>query len=308
MSTLMHRLKSLAVLDCVLRVGSFSRAAEQLFITQSAVSQHIKQLEAELGRLFDRLPGQLRPTLRAERLRPYLANGFAQLDEGWQQAHSQPSDQVVTVTTLPSFASRWLVPRLSQFSQQFPDIALRLVINDQVQDLHAGGLDVAIRFGPGHYPGFAVTPLMRDELFPVASPALLSRIGSPARPEDLLGYPLLNDNSHASINWPGWLAYACGSELTLAHHLTISDAAQNMLMAIAGQGVALARRSLISDELTNGALVRLFDIALPSPYAYYLVQTERSMLRPAVQTFVDWLQQEVQDFLAGWEILPIETQ
>ncbi len=109
---LMHRLKALAVLEAVLRTGSFSRAAEQLFITQSAVSQHIKQLESELGPLFERMPRQLKATARAERLRPYLSQGFAQLEEGWRQLKNQDEDRVVTVTLLPSFASRWLLPRL----------------------------------------------------------------------------------------------------------------------------------------------------------------------------------------------------
>lgn len=298
MSALMHRLKSLAVLETVLRAGSFSRAAAQLFITQSAVSQHIKQLESELGMLFERQAGRLIPTAKAECLRSYLTNGFAQLEEGWQQAQTRTADQVVTVTTLPSFASRWLVPRLSQFSQLHPEIALQLVINDQVQELHAAGLDLAIRFGMGSYPGLRVELLMQDELFPVASQALLDRQGEPAKPEDLVRYTLLNDNSHDSINWPGWLQRVGLGEVKPAHNLTISDSAQNILMAMAGQGIALARRSLVADELANGALVRLFDITLPSPFAYYLVQTERSALRPAVRTFVRWLQQEVLHFQA----------
>ena len=294
MSVLMHRLKALAVLEAVLRTGSFSRAAEQLFITQSAVSQHIKQLESEVGQLFERTSRQLKPTASAERLRPYLAQGFAQLEEGWRQLKRQDDDRVVTITLVPSFASRWLLPRLSHFSQCCPQIELRLSMSDQLQDLHTSALDLAIRFGKGNYPGMQVTHLMDDELFPVASPGLLAAQGAPASPADLHRFTLLKDNSLESFNWSSWLALAGATGFTPYHNLTISDSAQIVSMALAGQGIALARRSLVSTELQQGSLVQLFDVVLPCPYSYYLLQTPRTRLRPAVQSFVRWLQAEIQ--------------
>ncbi len=290
---LMHRLKALAVLEAVLRTGSFSRAAEQLFITQSAVSQHIKQLESELGPLFERMPRQLKATARAERLRPYLSQGFAQLEEGWRQLKNQDEDRVVTVTLLPSFASRWLLPRLPSFSHCCSDIELRLSMSDQLQDLHASGLDLAIRFGRGNYPGLQVTHLMDDELFPVASPALLAVQGAPQTPAELERFILLKDNSLESFNWSSWLRLAGVPEFRPRHNLTISDSAQLVNMALAGQGIALARRSLVASELQQGTLVQLFDLVLPCPFAYYLLQTPRTHLRPAVQCFVRWLQKEI---------------
>ena len=293
MSVMMHRLKALAVLEAVLRTGSFSRAAESLFITQSAVSQHIKQLEAELGLLFERTPRLLTPTARAERLRPYLMQGFAQLEEGWRQMKNKEEDRVVTITLLPSFASRWLLPRLASFSNCCPQIELRLAMSDQLQDLHATGLDLAIRFGSGHYPGVEVIHLMDDELFPVASPALLAREGAPITPKELARFTLLKDNSLESFNWSSWLRLAGLPEFKPYHNLTISDSAQVVSMALAGQGIALARRSLVGAELQNGSLVQLFDLVLPCPYSYYLLQTPRTMLRPAVQSFVRWLKHEV---------------
>lgn len=293
MSVLMHRLKALAVLEAVLRTGSFSRAAESLFITQSAVSQHIKQLEGELGLLFERLPRQLKPTPRAERLRPFLQQGFAQLEEGWRQIQNRDEESVVTITLLPSFASRWLLPRLAQFTACCPEIELRLAMSDQLQDLQISAIDLAIRFGRGNYPGLQVTHLMDDELFPVASPGLLAREGAPATPAELARFTLLKDNSLESFNWSSWLRLAGVTEFVPSHNLTISDSAQVVNMALAGQGVALARRSLVGTELQNGTLVQLFDLLLPCPFAYYLLQTPRTMLRPAVQRFVLWLQQQI---------------
>ena len=126
----MHRLKALAVLDAVLRTGSFSAAAASLFITQSAVSQHIKQLEQEVGMLFERQPKGLKPSCRAERIRPFLSQGLAQMEEGWRQLTAREQDNQVCITVLPSFASCWLLPRLNGFSQQCPDIELRLSMSD----------------------------------------------------------------------------------------------------------------------------------------------------------------------------------
>lgn len=293
MTILMHRLKALAVLETVLRTGSFSRAAEQLFITQSAVSQHIKQLEGELGLLFERTPRQLKPTTRAERLRPYLSQGFAQLNEGWRQLRCQDEERVVTVTLLPSFASRWLLPRLPSFSRCCPEVELRLSMNDQLQDLQTSAIDLAIRFGPGHYPGLQVTHLMDDELFPVASPALLAVQGTPQSPAELERFVLLKDNSLESFNWSSWLRLAGVANFQPRHNLTISDSAQVVNMALAGQGIALARRSLVASELQNGTLRQLFEMVLPCPYAYYLLQSPHRASRPAVQCFVRWLQQAI---------------
>ena len=299
MTVLMHRLKALAVLETVLRTGSFSRAAEQLFITQSAVSQHIKLLEAELGLLFERTPRQLKPTARAERLRPYLSQGFAQLNEGWRQLKCQDEERVVTVTLLSSFASRWLLPRLPSFSRCCPDVELRLSMNDQLLDLQTSAIDLAIRFGPGNYPGLQVTHLMDDELFPVASPALLAVQGTPQSPAELERFILLKDNSLESFNWSSWLRLAGVTDFQPRHNLTISDSAQVVNMALAGQGIALARRSLVASELQNGTLRQLFERVLPCPYAYYLLQSPHRAPRPAVQCFVRWLQQAIAEDQAG---------
>ncbi|MFC3911876.1 LysR substrate-binding domain-containing protein [Pseudaeromonas sharmana] len=295
MAILMHRLKALAVLDAVLSTGSFSAAAVSLCVTQSAISQHIKQLEQEVGLLFERHPRGLRPTCRAERMRPFLSQGLAQLEEGWRQLRSDAADNVVCLTVLPSFASCWLLPRLDAFNLAFPHIELRLSMSEQVQDLQASTLDLAIRFGPGDYPGLLVTPLMSDELFPVASPAFLASVGLPESPAALQHYALLRDNAPERMNWRAWFECAGVREFRGQHHLTLSDSAQLIRMAVAGRGVALARRALVAEELACGTLQRLFDIALPSPYAYYLVQTARSALRPAVRAFADWLLSQVAD-------------
>ena len=154
-------MKSLYVLDVVLQTGSFSLAAEKLYITQSAVSQHIKQLEEDLGPLFIRQARSLQPTGLAESLRNSLKKGFFELEYGWNQV-MQPDQKTLTISVLPSFASSWLIPRLERFSEQYPEIELRLSMTDQQVDFDRANIDAGIRYGLGNYPDLIVRHLMDD--------------------------------------------------------------------------------------------------------------------------------------------------
>jgi Transcriptional regulator len=293
MSKLFHRLKSLYVLDAVLQTSSFSRAAERLYMTQSAVSQHIKQLEDELGPLFIRQTRSLQPTELAVRLQSHLQKGFTELEQGWAQA-SQPAQKALTISVLPSFASNWLIPRLERFSTQHPEIELRLSMTDQQVDFERANIDAGIRYGLGNYPDLITRHLMDDYLFPVMSCQFPQNLTL----DELTNYTLIRDNSGEHFNWEGWLALVGKADLQPKRYLTIFDSSMMIKAAMTGQGIALGRRSLVQDELISGLLCRPFaqEQELKSPFSYYLVMPPRSRHHKELKLFIAWLTEEINQF------------
>lgn len=291
MSKLFHRLKSLYVLDAVFQTGSFSQAAEKLFMTQSAVSQHIKQLEEDVGQLFIRQNRTLLPTELAEALKASLKKGFSELEYGWDQA-VQPLQKTLTLSVLPSFASSWLLPRLDRFSKQYPEIELRLSMTEQQVDFERSNIDAGIRYGLGNYPELISRHLMDDYLFPVVNPHVFSNLNI----DDLAHHTLIRDNSPNHFNWEGWLDYVGKATLQPKRYLSISDGSLMIKAAIAGQGIALGRRSLVHEELASGMLHQPFQEELKSPFSYYLVMPARSRTNPSMKMFSAWLIEEIEQF------------
>ena len=291
MSTLFHRLKSLYVLDVVLQTGSFSLAAEKLYMTQSAVSQHIKQLETDIGPLFIRQTRALQPTAQAETLRNNLKKGFSELEYGWNQA-TQPDQKTLTISVLPSFASSWLIPRLERFSEQYPEIELRLSMTDQQVDFDRANIDAGIRYGLGNYPDLIVRHLMDDSIFPVVSGQFTGSLSL----NDLTNHTLIRDNSGEHFNWEGWLKLVGKPDLQPKRYLTISDSSLMIKAAMTGQGIALGRRSLVQDELTSGMLCQPFKQEMESPFSYYLVMPQRSRNHKELKLFTQWLIEEINHF------------
>lgn len=288
MSNLFHRLKSLYVLDVVLQTHSFSLAAERLCMTQSAVSQHIKQLEAEVGLLFVRNTRSIDPTALARQLSEMLRSGFGTLESGWSKAQ-HPSQKSLTISLLPSFASNWLIPKLPSFSEQYPDIELRLSLSQENIDFNRSHVDAGIRYGYGNHPDLIVKPLMDDYLFPVMSPVL----GENVTLDDLVQFTLIRDDSEDFCNWEGWLKYAGRPDLNPTRFLTISDSSLGIKAAISGQGIALARKSLIMDELASHVLYKPFPYELKSPFSYFLVMPIRSRNNPQLRVFIDWIMTQI---------------
>ena len=291
MSTLFHRLKSLYVLDVVLQTGSFSLAAEKLYMTQSAVSQHIKQLETDIGPLFIRQTRALQPTAQAENLRNNLKKGFSELEYGWNQA-TQPDQKTLTISVLPSFASNWLIPRLDRFSEQYPEIELRLSMTDQQVDFDRANIDAGIRYGQGDYPDLITKHLLDDYIFPVMNCSYRQNLTL----DDLTEQVLIRDNSADYFNWEGWLKLVGKPELQPKRYLTISDGSLMIKAAMAGQGIALGRKSLVMDELTSGMLCQPFPQEMKSPFSYYLVMPPRSRDHKELKLFIRWLMEEINHF------------
>ena len=284
-------MKSLYVLDVVLQTGSFSLAAEKLYITQSAVSQHIKQLEEDLGPLFIRQARSLQPTGLAESLRNSLKKGFFELEYGWNQV-MQPDQKTLTISLLPSFASNWLIPRLDRFSEQYPEIELRLSMTEQQVDFGRSNIDAGIRYGQGNYPDLITKHLLDDYIFPVMNCSYQQNLTL----DDLTEQVLIRDNSADYFNWEGWLKLVGKPELQPKRYLTISDGSLMIKAAMAGQGIALGRKSLVMEELTSGMLCQPFPQEMKSPFSYYLVLPPRSRDHKELKLFIRWLMEEINHF------------
>ena len=191
------------------------------------------------------------------------------------------------MSALPSFAARWLVPRLGRFRQIRPDIDLRIDPSTELADFAGGDVDVGIRYGRGKYPGMRADWLMTEDIFPVCSPALLEGPHPLRDPKDLEQQVLLHDDGHG--DWRTWLLAAGVGRVDPARGPIFTDSSMLIQAAMAAQGVALARGVLAADELAAGRLVRPFTLSLPTEYAYYLVCPVNTAEQPKIAAFRDWL-------------------
>lgn len=298
-------LDALRAFDAAARHLSFTRAAEEIHVTQAAISHRVRALEIQLqANLFRRLTRKLELTDRGEMLASAVRRGLDEIARGVAALDSSGhADGPLRVSILPSFAQRWLIPRLAGFHALRPDIQVRVLADHQLADLHAGTADLAIRFGRGRYPGLHAEFLMGDSVMPVCSPAFLQGKASPDRLETVMQYPLLHDSecgSHVSgEDWSHWLAYVGRPDLRCDIGQHFSNAALTLGAAAAGLGVALGRRSLIEDDLASGRLVPAWPVAAPTLFAYWLVCLPERLDTSALAAFRGWLLDEVQAYMVG---------
>ncbi len=305
----MHRRDLPASLDLLrgfeaaARLLSFTSAAAELFLTQSAVSRQVQQLEEQLGvKLFERRTRALLLTEAGERYYREVSKALALLRDATSDVRAKTA-QVVRVTTTVSFASLWLVPRLAQFQAEHGDIAVHVVADNTVRDLEHQGLDVAIRYCPQEAVGADAVCLFGEQVAPVASPALLKgrRIRTP---EDVLQLPLLDiDDPNSTTIWLSWKVWCEVMKLERPREsrgLTFSHYEQIMQAAIAGQGVALGRFPLVNPFLADRRLVMpLKDkrFTTRANRAYWLVLSP-SARRDDVKVFADWVQAQARAYLS----------
>ncbi len=300
-------LPALRAFEAAARHLSFKKAAEELHVTPAAVSQQIRQLEEYLGVvLFRRLTRAIELTAPGMAMLPALRQGFNCIASA-VDATRDGRDGPLTVHAPPSFASRWLVPRLPRLAALCPTISLNLVSDDDHVDREgessshepkpfdprSDSSEIAIRYGRGHYPGLRVDKIFSPHYVPVCSPRLLTG-GSPLRePGDLRDQVLIHDGTIADEDvqsgWAQWLAAAGVSSVNTGRGLRFSNAVLAVEAALDGQGVALALSPLVEADIEAGRLVRPFTQTIPSPYAYWLVMPEMLVARPAVSAFADWI-------------------
>jgi LysR family glycine cleavage system transcriptional activator len=291
-------LQALWAFEAAARHLSYSRAADELGLTHSSISHHIARIESELGvRLFVREGQRMLLTESGQRLvlgirqgLQILQNAFA--DERVREKRESPRARALTVSTLPSFAARWLVPRLSHFQALYPDIDIAIRPSAELARLDGrDGADLAIRYGPGGWAGVNAETLLSSTIFPVCSPSYNGG-KLPHVFEDLKQATLLRNPRQS---WKTWFMAAGLDWEEPGRGPVYEDSALAVQAAIEGQGVALARAVLAEDDLAAGRLVRLFELAIEDNYAWYLVKPRRQLRDPlAVALFCDWLKHEVQ--------------
>ncbi|MYM22849.1 transcriptional regulator GcvA [Duganella sp. FT135W] len=283
---------ALRAFEAAARHENFSRAAEELHLTHGAISHQVRGLEEELGRpLFVRNGRQVKITHDGLKFAQFLGKAFADISAATDAMRAASINQRLTITSIPSFAARWLAPRLGKFIELHPDIEVVLQSSGHMQDLAREGVDVGIRFGRGHYPGMVVLRLMGDVYYPVVSPHY--RNGElPVQPADLARHTLLRSVEH----WTPWFN-AAGLKLPEpSGGLLFEDLSMLVRSAADGNGVALVRHVVAMQEIASGQLLRLFNIATPSPDEYYFVTPPAAASKPQVLAFRTWLLDEIEAF------------
>jgi LysR family glycine cleavage system transcriptional activator len=280
-------LNAVRVFEVAARRGSFARAADELNITPAAVSQQVRHLEAQIGTpLFHRRGRGLELTRHGAEYAESLAVALDRMATATERVKTANRPDLLTVSTTPSFASKWLVPRLVDFQNGHPEVDVRLAASNSLVDLVREDVDVAVRYGSGHWPQVSAHLLMRTELFPVCSPRLFEGDRPLREPSDLRHHTMLHLTTD---EWPRWLEAAGIPELDSSRGPRFGDAGLLIGAAAAGHGVALGQRVLVADDLAAGRLVAPFRITLPSELAYFVVTPSAEVESPKVKAFVSWL-------------------
>ncbi len=296
-------LNALRAFEAAARHLSFTKAAEELNVTQAAISHQVKSLEEQLGlRLFRRLNRRLLLTDAGQTYVSGLTVAFDGIAEATERTTAERSGGSLRISTLPSMAAKWLLPRLSRFRARHPEIDVLVSASHGLADFRRDDLHLAIRYGKGNYPGLETVPLMDDEIFVVCSPKLLDD-GPPLRtPADLRHHTLLHDTSVEADrrDWRVWLERVGETGVVPDRGPGFSDSNLIIEAVMAGEGGALTRRSLAADDLAAGRLVIPFGPITPSTNRYYIAYPRANAELSKVRKFIQWLLDEVEaDRAAG---------
>jgi LysR family glycine cleavage system transcriptional activator len=284
-----YPLGGVRAVEAVGRLGGLAGAAAELGVTVGAVSQHIRKVEAQLGRaVFERTTKGLRPTAAGAPLLDGLTRGFREISRAIAAAEERPNS-ILTVSVAPVLAAKWLVPRLNRFYLAHPGVGLRIDASLQLVDFEDSDIDVGVRVGSGSWRNVHAEKLAALELFPVCSPPLAERIRAI---DDLSGLPILRDHGSPG-RWPLWLAARGAAGLSLGAGPIYSDAGLCLDAAIAGQGIAMAWPTLAIDALKSGVLCAPFPGRVASEEFYWLVRSPVRAPSLAVRAFARWLRTEL---------------
>lgn len=288
MSRRLPPLTAVRAFEAAARHLSFTRAADELHVTQAAISHQVKSLETWLGLpLFRR---GSRALFLTEEGQSYLAVSRDCLDrlaEGTGRLLMRDRAGRLTVSTFQSFAATWLVPRLGRFRAAHPDIDVWVAANDKIVDFNQEDVDCAIRYGAGGWPGVKAVRFMTESVFPVCSPKLLQGAHPLRTPQDLKHHTLLHD--HMNEDWRMWLLAAGIDDVDPTRGPSFSHSSMVLQASMNGQGVALGRSPLVRDAIAEGTLVQPFKFTLNAYHSYFFVCPEASAERPKIAAFRDWL-------------------
>jgi LysR family glycine cleavage system transcriptional activator/LysR family transcriptional regulator of beta-lactamase len=283
-------LNGLRAFEAAARLGSFVAAGEELNVTQAAVSRLVRLLEDRLGfRLFERMPNGLALTPQGRALQPGLTAAFDAIAGITQQVAAMRSTPVLTLGVGPSFAVRWLIPRLASFYRQHPDIEVRLATGGAINPFN-DDWTCGILLGNGDWPGHQTEPMFSADLFPVCTRSIAQRL---KKPSDLARECLL-EVQHSLEEWPLWLAAARVKPRAQAPGPRFDSYAMALQAAVDGVGVAIGLRPYVVDDLASGRLVAPFKLAVPKGQAWYLVYRPFRQDDAALVAFRDWLTANVE--------------
>jgi LysR family glycine cleavage system transcriptional activator len=300
-------LKALRAFEAAARHLSFSKASEELFVTPGAISQQVKTLEEYLGMsLFKRMHRRILLTDAGQCLLPGLQDGFERMAGAVGDVKSMDSDRPITISVAPSFASKWLVPRLRLLREERPDIDIRIDTSMNVVDLARSDIDIGIRFGSGKYPGMQVDLLLCEEVFPVCSPGLTGNTPLD-HPADLKHFHLLHygtSDVNLGAGWPDWqmwLMAAGASDVETRHGLTFDRQELLIQAALDGQGVALVGSVSVNDDIRNGRLIKPFGLTFPLEFSYFFVTTLAKSRWPEIAAVRDWIFRESRAYSSPYD-------
>ena len=292
MSDYLPSMTALRTLEAATRHNSFSEAAKELNITPSAVSHQIRQLEKMWAlKLFNRRPRQVAQTRSGQEIAGQVRQFLFGLKGTITNLQNEIERKPLRINTMTSFAYKWLVPRLGSFHNKNPEIEVWISTSNKLTNLATENFDMAIRLGAGEYPGLHSTFLLSDFVFPVCSPYLAYNLKNQLKePADLLKQKLLyRIEDESAPTWLNWFSEAGIENPILPKGPKFPDTNATLLAAMSNQGIALARSSLVHDELMDGRLVKLFNIILSSPISYYLVCPIGSEEIPEIKAFRNWI-------------------
>jgi LysR family glycine cleavage system transcriptional activator len=291
---------ALRALEACVRLKSFARAAEELGVTSSAVTQHIRTVEDWVGKpLFLRRGRYVVPTDVADAAMPSLREGFDRLMEGTRLLRqADRKSHVVSISAPPSFASKWLLPRLATFRETYPQFEAWVSSDLKLVDFSTSDIDICIRYGPGGYSGLVAEQVLSECVIPMASPDFVARLGPFTKPSDLLGVPLLHDmgaeSDPASPSWWTWFDARGFDDLHALEGPRYNEPALVVDEAVAGKGIALVKRAIAEADVRAGRLVPLLNDKTPLSFAYWLVWPRGRTLPAPVKAFIAWMRIETQ--------------
>ena len=287
---------SLRVFEAAARLASFARAAEELGISAGAVSQHIRTLEEFAGQpLFRRLGRGVQLTEAGQAAFGHASSAIAEMLQAGRAMRASLRGQRIAVSTAPSFASKWLIPRLSRFQEIYPEADVRISADMSLTEFAGSDIDLAIRYGPGAYEGLHCERLMSESVVVVCSPRLLDNVKAA---EDLSALPLIHDDAPerdpSCPTWAMWFAARGVRRSDAERGLRFNQSSLAIEAAVAGKGIVLAKRQLALGDLADGALVTpLLGSEAPVSFAYWLVWPVGRRFEPVQKAFIEWLREQV---------------
>ena len=317
MNVALPPLNALRAFEAAARHLSFRKAAQELHVTPAAISHQLKALEDYLGvKLFRRANRRVVLTPAARAAAPHLHEGFASIIEAVERLREGDAANVLTVSAAPSFAAKWLMPRLHRFVSRHPEIDVRLsarlrsssaltrgqAVRSGIDDASLDDADLAIRFGSGDFGGMRINRLLDIAVAPMVSPQLVGSERALRAPPDLRHHTLLHDDTayfaSGRLNWDVWLEAANASGIDTSHGVHFSHANLAIDAAVDGLGVVVSLPALATAELAAGRLLLPFELQVPSDYAYYIVCDPTQSSRPVIEAFRSWLLEEAKQFKA----------